>query len=161
MKAVVALLCSVAVLTGCFPNNPKHRTYAKWAEGSALVAGIAISAFANTGADCDAMEMPGPNIENNCRTEAKWLGTLGLALILGGLLGFVATISTAEDVELKKEQKQAIENPVKTDAKLPPGVKAPAKTDAQAPSDGGAGSGSATPPAPSTPPDSATPSPSY
>ncbi len=164
MKAVVALFCSVAVLTGCFPNNPQHRTYAKWAEGTALIAGIAVSAFANTGADCDSMEMPGPNVENNCRTQAKWLGTLGLGLILGGLLGFVATISTAEDVELKKEQKQALENPVKTEVKLPPGVTpagAPAKTDAQAPSGDGAGSGSATPPAPSTPPDSTTPSPSY
>lgn len=156
MKAVVALLCSVAVLTGCFPNNPKHRTYAKYAEGTALVAGIAISAFANTGADCDAMEMPGPNIENNCRTTAKWLGTLGLALILGGLLGFVATISTAEDAVLKQEQKQQIENPVKTEVKLPPGVTPPPKTDQPPPGDG-----SAAPPAPSTAPDSATPSPSY
>jgi len=153
MKAAVALLCSVAVLTGCFPNNPQHRTYAKYAEGTALVAGIAISAIANTGADCDAMEMPGPNIENNCRTKARWLGTLGLALILGGLLGFVATISTAEDVELKAEQKQAIENPVKS-VKLPPGVKVPPKTDAPA---AGEGSGSAAPAAP----DSTTPSPSY
>jgi hypothetical protein len=55
MKAAVALLCSVTVLTGCFPNNPQHRTYAKYAEGAALVAGIAVSAFANTGADCDQM----------------------------------------------------------------------------------------------------------
>lgn len=158
MKAAVALLCSVAVLTGCFPNNPQHRTYAKYAEGTALIAGIAVSAFANTGADCDAMEEPGPNVENNCRTKAKWLGTLGLALILGGLLGFVATISTAEDVELKKEQKQAIENPVKTEVKLPPGVVPPPKTDAPAP---GTGSGSAEPPAPTSAPESTTPSPSY
>lgn len=160
MKAVVALLCSVAVLTGCFPNNPQHRTYAKYAEGTAVIAGIAVSAFANTGADCDAMEMPGPNIENDCRTKAKWLGSLGLVLILSGLLGFVATISTAEDAVLKQEQKQQIENPVKTELKLPPGVTVPPKTDAQPPSGDGAGSGSA-PPAPSTPPDPATPSPSY
>ena len=160
MKAVVALLCSVAVLTGCFPNNPQHRTYAKYAEGGALIAGIAVSAFTNTGADCDSMEMPGPNVDNNCRTKAQWLGTLGLALILGGLLGFVATISTAEDVELKKEQKEATENPVKSEVKLPPGVtpdRAPAKT--TTPSGEGAGSGSA---APATPPaDSTTPAPSY
>jgi len=158
MKAAVALLCSVAVLTGCFPNNPQHRTYAKYAEGTALVAGIASSALPKTGAAWAAMGMPGPNVEKHCRTTARWLGTLGLALILGGLLGFVATISTAEDVELKAEQKQAIENPVKTEVKLPPGVNVPPKTDAQAP---GEGSGSAAPAAPETAPTSTTPSPSY
>jgi hypothetical protein len=154
MKAAVALLCSVAVLAGCFPNNPQHRTYAKYAEGAALIAGIAVSAFANTGADCDQMDMPGPNVENDCRSNARWLGTLGLTLILGGLLGFVATIATAEDVELKKEQKQATENPVKTEVKLPPGVTAPAQT--PTPTSEGAGSGSALPPADATP----TPTPS-
>jgi hypothetical protein len=169
MKAAVALLCSVAVLTGCFPNNPQHRTYAKYAEGAALIAGIAVSAVANTGADCDQMDMPGPNVDNDCRSNARWLGTVGLVLILGGLLGFVATIATAEDVELKKEQKQATENPVKTELKLPPGVTAPAKKDATPATDSGsgsgAGSGSGEQPAPATPPtppaDSTTPAPSY
>jgi hypothetical protein len=161
MKAAVALLCSVTVLAGCFPNNPQHRTYAKYAEAAALVAGIAVSAFANTGADCDQMEMPGPNVDNDCRSHAQWLGTLGLTLILGGLLGFVATIATAEDVELKKEQKQATENPVKTEVKLPPGVTPPAKTQpaTTTPTGDGAGSGSAMPPADTTTPPPAEPAP--
>jgi hypothetical protein len=164
MKAAVALLCSVAVLTGCFPNNPQQRTYAKYAEGAALIAGIAVSAVANTGADCDQMDMPGPNVDNDCRSNARWLGTVGLVLILGGLLGFVATIATAEDVELKKEQKQATENPVKGEVKLPPGVAPPPKTDATPATGSGSGSGEP-PPAPATPAtspaDSTTPAPSY
>jgi len=162
MKAAVALLCSVSILAGCFPNNPQHRTYAKYAEGAALIAGIAVSAVANTGADCDQMEMPGPNVQNDCRSHAQWFGTLGLVLILGGLLGFVATIATAEDVELKKEQKQATENPVK-DVKLPPGVRPPPKNETRPAT--GSGSGSGEQPAPATPAttpaDSTTPAPSY
>jgi hypothetical protein len=113
--------------------------------------------------------MPGPHVDNDCRTHAQWLGTLGLALILGGLLGFVATISTAEDVELQKEQQKAIANPVKTEVKLPPGVTPPKKDTTPATGSGsGSGSGSGEPPAPATPATppaestgSAAPAPSY
>ncbi len=145
MKAAVALLCSVAMIAGCFPNNPAARTKAKYVEGAALVAGIAISAIANTGADCDSMDMMmGPNVETDCRDKAKWLSTAGVVLILGGLLGFVATIATAEDDDLKKEQKASLANPVpKSEVKLPPGVVPPPKTDAP-------GTGSAAAPPPST-----------
>lgn len=94
MRAVVALLVSVSML-GCFPHNEKHQTYAKLAEGGALVAGIAISAFSNTGADCEMMKMNG--VDTNCSSNAKLLSGVGVALILGGLLGFVATVSTAEN----------------------------------------------------------------
>ena len=58
MKVVVALVCSVTVLlAGCFPNNPARRRQAKYVEGAALIAGIAVSAVANTGTDCDQMDM--------------------------------------------------------------------------------------------------------
>jgi hypothetical protein len=98
MRVAVAFLLAVSMFSaGCFPKDPQKRTYAKIAEGSALVAGIAISAFANTGADCDNMNMNPGQDPADCRTTAKWLGTLGVALILAGLLGFVATVSTAED----------------------------------------------------------------
>lgn len=95
MRAAVALLASISLL-GCFPHNPKARTYAKIAEGSAIVAGIAVSAFQNTGADCDEMMMIGVD-NSSCHTQAKWLTTAGVVLIVGGLLGFVATVSTAEE----------------------------------------------------------------
>lgn len=94
MKAAVALAVSISLL-GCFPNNAQHRTYAKYGEGAALITGIVISAIANTGADCDQNRMTG--VDTNCRSTAQWLSTAGVVLILGGLLGFVATISTAED----------------------------------------------------------------
>lgn len=145
MKAAVALVASVALLAGCFPNNPRARTFAKYAEGAALISGIAISAVANTGADCDEQIMPGPNVDNDCRRNAKILGTVGLLLILGGLLGFVATISTAEDQELKAENAEAKKQAEgeTSGVKLPPGVDP--KGANQTPPADGAGAGSATP----------------
>jgi hypothetical protein len=144
-RAVVALLVSMSML-GCFPHNAKHRTYAKLAEGGALAAGIAISAFANTGADCDEMAMAG--VETDCRTQAKWLSTAGVVLILGGLLGFVATISTAEEEDKTKPVMQVEKTDAKKDLKLPAGVTPPAEPQAPPPAEGegsGAGSGSAEP----------------
>ncbi len=155
MKAAVALLLSFSML-GCFPNNPRARTIAKWVEGGAVVSGIAISAIANTGADCDADPNPGPNDPmDDCRTTAKWLSTLGVTLILGGLLGFVATISTAEDAELQKKIEDAEKNPVKTEEKdklkLPPGVNPqPAQSSDQPAPEGDATDGTGTP-IPATP----------
>ncbi|HEY5921376.1 MAG TPA: hypothetical protein VIV11_06885, partial [Kofleriaceae bacterium] len=57
-RAVVALLVSVSLL-GCFPHNPKARTYAQLGEGAAIAAGIALSALGGTTADCDEMTMAG------------------------------------------------------------------------------------------------------
>jgi hypothetical protein len=94
IRAAVALLVSVSLL-GCFPHNARHRTYAQLGEGAAILAGIAISAFANTAADCDQMGGPGMD-DSGCKSTAKWASTAGVTLILGGLLGFVATVSTAE-----------------------------------------------------------------
>lgn len=107
MRAAVALLVSISLL-GCFPHNPRARTYAKAGEGAAILAGIAISALAGTAADCDEMTMVGVD-DSGCHTKAKWLTTTGVVLIVGGLLGFVATVSTAEEdpapkqVEIKSE----------------------------------------------------------
>lgn len=97
MRAAVALLVTLTMTTaGCFPHNEQHRTYAKMGEGGALVAGILISALSNTGADCDEKRAPGTEV-TDCRSNAHILSTVGVVLILGGLLGFVATVSTAED----------------------------------------------------------------
>ncbi|HEY5951326.1 MAG TPA: hypothetical protein VIV40_37795 [Kofleriaceae bacterium] len=95
-RAVVALLVSVSLL-GCFPHSARNRRYAQIGEGTALLAGIAVSAFANTAADCDEMLVTGVNNANDsCKSKANWLSAVGVVLIVGGLLGFVATVSTAE-----------------------------------------------------------------
>jgi len=104
-------------MLGCFPHSARNRTIAKVSEGGAILAGIAISAFANTGADCDMETMPGVD-ETGCHSTAQWASTAGVVLIVGGLLGFVATVSTEEDngakpkpVELKEEAPQAQTKP--------------------------------------------------
>jgi hypothetical protein len=130
--AVALLLCFT--LVGCFPYNKRHRSYAKAGEATSILAGIGISAFSKTGADCDAMSMAG--IDNSsCRTKAQALGTVGLTLILAGMLGFVATTSTAVDdrenvgrLEIHAEQQPT----EKLQLQLPPGVNAPAADDVAA-----------------------------
>jgi hypothetical protein len=123
MRAVAIL--ALTSLLGCFPHNHKARTYAKYGEGGALVSGVVLEFLANSGADCD--QMAGPlQSSSSCHTRATVIGDLGVALMLGGMLGFVATVSTAEDEDAPvrsttviKEDKPA-EKPA---VKLPPGVK--------------------------------------
>lgn len=96
MRAAVALLISVSLFAAaCFPNNARHRTYAKLAEGGALVAGIGMLYVVNSGADC--MAMPGGMPDNDCKDRATLIGNIGLGLILVGLIGFIATVSTSDD----------------------------------------------------------------
>src|SRR5512139_425904 len=111
MKAVVALLVSVS-LAACFPNSAKHRTYAKIGEGAALAAGIAILYTVNTGA-------AGDETSSGCRSDAQILSGVGLGLILAGLTGFIATVSTSPDD--KPEQ------PANTLAPMPMAPTAPAE----------------------------------
>jgi len=95
MKPLVALLLSLS-LAACFPNSAKKRTYAKVAEGAALASGIGILYFSNTGADCDSMRGIGEDTDG-CRSNAKVLGTVGLSLVIAGLAGFIATVSTSPE----------------------------------------------------------------
>lgn len=95
MKAVVAMVVAV-LLTGCFPNNKKHRTYAKIGEGAALASGVALLYAAGTGADCDEMRAPGESA-SGCRSNASLYSGVGLGLILTGLVGFIATVSTSPE----------------------------------------------------------------
>jgi len=95
MKAVVALLLT-ASLAACFPNSAKHRTYAKIGEGAAIAAGIGLLAMTNSGADCDQMRIPGDD-NDSCRSNASITGGIGFGLILAGLTGFIATISTSPE----------------------------------------------------------------
>jgi hypothetical protein len=96
MRILAAVTALSLLVGGCFPHNARNRTIAKWSEGGALVAGIAFGALANTGADCDQMGGPEQST-SGCRTMGSVLSTASLILITGGLLGFVATVSTAED----------------------------------------------------------------
>lgn len=139
-RAVVALLVSISMLMiGCFPHDAGKRRIAKIAEGGSLVTGIAISAFANTGADCDEMAMAG--VETSCRTNAKILSTIGVTLILAGLIGFIATVSTAEDEDKTSAVTTQVDKTDTSQVKLPPGVKTPAQTPGEA---AGSASGEAT-----------------
>ena len=62
---------------------------------------------------------------SSCRTKAEIFGNVGLTLILAGFIGFIATVSTAEDdkpaasVEVTRTQPEE-----KRVLKLPPGVHA-------------------------------------
>ena len=150
MRSAVALVLSVTVLLGaCFPNNAKHRMYAKFAEGGALVAGIGMLYVVNSGADCDMSSMPGGEPDDGCKTKAAWLGNIGLGLVLVGLLGFIATVSTSED-----DTNKGTTVVPKTDDKKPDDKKAPDPTPVPAPTptptptptpDPNAGSGAGSP----------------
>lgn len=98
MRAV-ALLLSLAISTAaCFPHNAGHRRIAKISEGAALAAGILLLATVGSTADCDAeMMTPGVPEDDGCKTSARIYSYLGLGLILGGLVGFIATVSTEPD----------------------------------------------------------------
>lgn len=94
MRAAVALVLSLAVSSGaCFPNNPRHQTYAKIAEGGVLLGGVGLLFVVNTGADCtpDVAGMP----DTACEDKANLLGNIGLGLVLAGLIGFIVTVSTS------------------------------------------------------------------
>ena len=83
----------MTMLAACFPENPRARTIAKYAEGGVVLAGIAVLAVANSGADCDAHGQPGVP-DSNCQSTSSTASTVGFSMILVGLLGFIATIST-------------------------------------------------------------------
>ena len=92
MRAV-ALLVSISLL-GCFPHDAHKRTIAQLVEGGTLGLGVGMEYFANSQADCDQMMQTGGG---KCSGVGQTLGSLGVALILGGLVGFVVTVSGAED----------------------------------------------------------------
>lgn len=82
-------------MSGCFPDNARHRTIAKYTEGGFLIGGIALLAVVNTGADCQPDVAGMPDVA--CEDRAKLVGSIGLGLILAGLVGFIATVSTSPD----------------------------------------------------------------
>ncbi|MEO8551942.1 MAG: hypothetical protein ABI678_18325 [Kofleriaceae bacterium] len=122
---------------GCFPHNARHRTIAEITEGAVAVTGIVIEGFVQSGADCDMnAHAPGePPIV--CKQDASTAGGIGVALILAGIVGFIATISAAEDddkpkpIEIKAQPEPG-PTIVVPNGNPPPPAPAPAPTPAPA-----------------------------
>lgn len=95
MRAVAVVLI-LSLVAGCFPHDAHRRTLAQLIEGGTLGVGIGMEYFANTSADCDQMKATG-GVVASCDTTRQTIGSIGVGLILAGLVGFIATISTAED----------------------------------------------------------------
>lgn len=94
MRAVAILLLA---LTACFPHDAHKQTLAKYAEGAALVTGIGLEYAANSQADCDAMKVTGAGGGGSCQLAGAVVGDAGVVLMLAGMVGFIVTVSTAED----------------------------------------------------------------
>ncbi len=97
MRAVALVLSASVLATGCFPKEPQKRLYAQLTEGTFLVGGIAMLTVAGTGANCDLNKMAGQVTAMGCKEHEGTIGTIGLGLIILGLVGFIATVSSAED----------------------------------------------------------------
>jgi hypothetical protein len=95
MRAAALTLSLSLLAGGCFPDNARHRTIAKIVEGGVTVGGIALLAVVNSGADC-MTDVPG-TVDQSCEDNARVLSTTGLGMILTGLIGFIVTVSTAEE----------------------------------------------------------------
>jgi len=96
MRAV-ALLVSASLLAACFPHDAHKRTIAQLVEGGTLVAGVGMEYFANTQADCDQMKQLNGGLGGSCGGVSQTIGSVGVGLILAGLVGFIVTVSGAED----------------------------------------------------------------
>jgi hypothetical protein len=137
MRSAVALLLASSLFAGCFPHNTRDRTIAEIVEGGIAVSGVVVEGFVQSGADCSMQAAPGePPLK--CESNASVGGGIGVALILAGVVGFIATISSAEDdkpatIEIKAKPEPA---PAPTDpaaAPLTPLAPTPTPTAAPVP----------------------------
>jgi hypothetical protein len=126
MRSAVALLLASSLFAGCFPHNTRDRTIAEIVEGGIAVSGVVIEGFVQSGADCSMQAAPGePPLK--CESNASVGGGIGVALILAGVVGFIATISSAEDddkpvtieIKAKPEPAPAPTDPAATPATPP------------------------------------------
>jgi hypothetical protein len=93
MRSVVASALVVSVsLMGCFPHSARNRVIAEITEGALVAGGVALEAGTTTQADCQAQTGG-----MNCSSSSGVAGGLGLGMILVGLVGFIATISSSDD----------------------------------------------------------------
>ncbi|MEP6863974.1 MAG: hypothetical protein ABJE66_25325 [Deltaproteobacteria bacterium] len=95
-SAVALMLAGSMMLPGCFPHNSRNRTISEIVEGGLSISGVVVEGVVQSGADCDMTHAPGaPPV--SCKQNASLGGGIGVALILAGVIGFIATISTSED----------------------------------------------------------------
>ncbi len=135
MRSAVALLLASSLFAGCFPHNTRDRTIAEIVEGGIAVSGVVVESFVQSGADCTMQAAPGePPLK--CESNASVGGGIGVALILAGVVGFIATISSAEDddkpatIEIKAKPEPA---PAPTDPAAAPVTPTAAEPAAPAP----------------------------
>jgi hypothetical protein len=123
------------MLPGCFPHNSRNRTISEIVEGGLSISGVVVEGFVQSGADCDMTHAPGSPTPM-CKQNASLGGGIGVALILAGLIGFIATISTSEDDDDKPkpiEIKATPTNAAPMAAPAPAPSAAPASPPAAAP----------------------------
>lgn len=94
MRAV-SFIVVLSLLGGCFVHDAHRRRMTKYAEGGAIVGGIVLLSVTGSGADCMNTGPADREAYDSCRSRATVMGDAGLALILGGLLGFAFTQMTA------------------------------------------------------------------
>jgi hypothetical protein len=139
MRSAVALMLASS-LVGCSLHNTRDRTIAEVVEGGVALSGVVLEGFAQSGADCDMTAAPGePQVQ--CKSNASITGGIGVALILAGVVGFIATISTSSDDD---DKPKAIEIKAQPEATIAAPAPAPAPVPAPAPAPPA--------PAPETPP---------
>jgi len=127
MRPVLALTLAAGLFSGgCFPHSARNRAIAEIAEGVLLAGGVGLEATVTTTADCQAELSPDPN----CGKSGSRNSAIGVAIILTSLVGFIATISSAEDQSA---------SPIVTNATppvAPPPPSAPSPTPAPMPPPG-------------------------
>ena len=130
MRSAVALMLASLLVGGCSLHNSRDRTIAQVVEGGVALGGVVLEGFSQSGADCDMTTAPGePQVQ--CKSNASVSGGIGVALILAGVVGFIATISTSSDDDDKPKGIEIKAQPEPTPA---PVVTAPVVPSTPAPS---------------------------
>jgi hypothetical protein len=129
MRSAVALMLASLLVAGCSLHNTRDRTIAEVVEGGVALGGVVLEGFAQSGADCAMTAAPGePQVQ--CKSTASVTGGIGVALILAGVVGFIATISTSPDDD---DKPKAIEIKAQPDPTPPPVAAGPVAAPAPAP----------------------------
>lgn len=97
MRSAVALVLASSLAAGCFPHSRRNTTISEIIEGGIAISGVVVEGFVQSGADCNQMVTAPGAPKAQCASNASTGGGIGVALILAGVVGFIATISAFED----------------------------------------------------------------